>query len=124
MSVSEMTPPAGYEAVLADASALVEYCRSTAVGEFYSDLPSEEFRDCQAVLRWIPMAEISPASGDGHRRIASRERKYKAMDPATCPPIVIMFGIIQDGHHRYRVALKRGDSGMWTYDVNYIDSEA
>jgi hypothetical protein len=116
----EIGRPEGFPDVLKDAQELADYVVTWAVGEVCSETAWESFRDCRGTLRWFDMAEIRPAGG-GHERVASRERRYRRMDRATCPPILVMDGEIQDGHHRHRVAITRGDAGMWGYDVVYVD---
>lgn len=122
---SEVAPqydrPDGFPDVLRNAQELADYVVTWAIGEVCSETAWEAFRDCQGTLRWFAMDEIAPQTGDGHRRVPSRERRYRKLDRTTCPPILVMEGVIQDGHHRHRVALARGDAGMWGYDVTYVD---
>ena len=119
--VPEYDRPEGFPDVLGNAQELADYVVTWAIGEVCSETAWEAFRDCRATLRWFAMKEIIAQTGDGHRRIPSRERRYRRLDRTTCPPILLMDGEIQDGHHRHRVALARGDGGMWGYDVTYID---
>lgn len=121
VSTPDVERPEDFPDVLENAQELADYVVTCAVGEVCSETAWEAFRDCRGTLRWFAMGEIRPARGDGHMRVASRERRYRRMDRATCPPILVMDGEIQDGHHRHRVALARGDGGIWGYDVTYVD---
>lgn len=114
-------PPEGFAATLDDADAIADYVEEWAVGDICREMVHEHFRDCSAVLVHLPMDQIEPSPGDGNRPVASREPRYATMDPATCPPILLMDGRIEDGHHRHRVAAARGDAGMWCYRVTYPD---
>lgn len=123
MSATTPPPPAGFPTRLDDASGIADHIERWAIGHVCREMIEEHFRDCAAGLVHLPMDDIGPAEGDGHRPIRSRERRYARMDPATCPPIVVMDGRIEDGHHRYRVALERGDPGMWCYRVTYPEDD-
>lgn len=123
MEGATIVPPAGFPDRLEDASGIADYIERWAVGDVCREMVEEHFRDCTAELVRLPMDAIDPSGGDGHRPIPSRERRYSRMDPASCPPILVMDGRIEDGHHRHRVAMNRGDDGMWCYRVTYPEQK-
>lgn len=111
--------PAAWPAVLNDDWAIAHYIVDNSPGEIDLEFVWENFRGGVATLRMVPIEDLIPDHADVNIRIASRERRYAKMDPATVPPLVVEELGIKDGHHRYRVALKRGDTHLPCYVVEY-----
>lgn len=111
--------PTGFEAKLDDGFAIAAYIEEWSPGDVDAELMEDYFRGGVATLRMVPVAEIAPGNPDANQRIASRERKYARMDPATMPPLVVMDGQVQDGNHRLRVALARGATHLPCYVVEF-----
>lgn len=109
--------PEGYPDALDNDAAIADHIVSLSVDDIDSQMVEEAFFGSKAILRFIPMDDIQPGHSDTNIRVAAREKAYAKLPQDTCPPIVIENGQIQDGHHRYRVALKAGAPGMWCYDV-------
>lgn len=106
--------------VLKDRWAIADYIESVASAYVDNEYIAEHFRGCRAVLKRVPIAQIEPSDEDHNIPSKAKERRYAKMDPATMPPIVIEDGVIQDGHHRYRVAQKLGMTEMLCYVVEEI----
>lgn len=115
--------PEGWPAVLEDDWAIARHIADISPQEVDLEFVREHFRFGKAELRMVPIADLVQGHEDGNRRIVSRERKYAAMDPATVPPLVVEEGEIKDGNHRYRVGLKRGETHLPCYVVEYPDEE-
>ena len=111
--------PEGFEPILADADAIVDYIAAWSSEDICRELTWEHFRDAAAKLKWFSLCEIRPGNADMNLRSPSRDRRYTGMDPLTRPPIVVLDAEIQDGHHRYRAAAKNQEMGLWGYDVEY-----
>lgn len=111
--------PAGWDATLADCYAIAAYIEECSPGYVDVELMEDYFRGGVATLRMVPVGEIAPGDPDANQRVASRERKYARMDPATMPPLVLMDGKVQDGNHRRRVALARGATHLPCYVVEF-----
>lgn len=117
LPVGAWPKPEGYPDRLDDRFEIARHIAALSPGEVDEGLIEEHYRDTHAVLRWIPMDQIS--EGNPHHNIPSRkrERAYAKMPRDTRPPIVVEQGEIADGNHRYRVAKAAGDAGMWCYDI-------
>jgi hypothetical protein len=114
-------PPAGYAPVLKDDVAIARYIVDQAPGYIDEEMVEEYYGGGKASLRFVPIGELTEGNADGHLRSAAKERRYAKMPAATRPPLVIYNGEIEDGNHRYRVALAAGEPGLWCYDVEYPD---
>jgi len=111
--------PAGWAPVLKDDWAIADYIDGISPGYVDREFIRECFRFGVATLRMVPIDELTPGPADANVRVASRERKYAKMDPATMPPLVVQDGQIQDGGHRYRVAKAKGLAELPCYVVEY-----
>ena len=80
------------------------------------------YRGKCAVLRYVPIESISPnPASDNHEEVPERMDDYRSLDPVTMPPLLTELGLIEDGHHRYRIALEKGLTYIWCYQL--IDDE-
>ena len=111
--------PAGWPPVLADRFAIAAYIEQWSVGEIDVEMVEEHFRDGVGHLRMVPVGELSQGGADTNVRVASREKRYARMDPSTMPPLLVADGLIEDGNHRFRVALKRGETHVPCYVVEF-----
>lgn len=76
------------------------------------------YRGKCAVLRYVPIENISPnPAGDSHQEVPERMSQYRMLDPATMPPLLTELGLIEDGHHRYKIALENGMTHVWCYEI-------
>jgi hypothetical protein len=119
--LGNLPKPAGFADRLDDARAIADYIDSLTPDGVDLEFVEELFRDGTAQLIFCPLDSLTPGHPDQNIPIPSRERKYARLPLATCPPLVIQDGEIQDGHHRYRVALSAGAPGLWCYDVIFPD---
>jgi hypothetical protein len=102
---------------LEDNEAIADYIAELSPSYIDRELCAENFRGCRAILRLVPIQEINPAHTDAHERFPHREAEYAALDLATMPPLLLDHGVIEDGHHRYRVAKAKGASHLWCYEI-------
>lgn len=109
--------PVGYPETLDDRFAIARHIAELSPGEVDEELIEEYYQDTHAVLRWIPMDQLVPGAPEHNLPSRKLERAYARMPRETRPPILVEHGEIADGHHRYRVALAAGDTGMWGYDI-------
>lgn len=115
------SPPAGYPTELKDRYAIAAHIAALAVGDVDEDMIADYYEGAKAVLRFVPLAELTEGHPDHNVRVISREKRYAKLPASTRPPIVIQNGEIEDGNHRYRVAKAAGETGLWCYDV--VDEE-
>jgi hypothetical protein len=107
--------PEGYELFLADADAIADHIEECSPTEVDHEFIYEALRGYGAVLKFVPMGEISLGNVDANVAVASKEKKYKKLPLESMPPIFLEEGEVTDGNHRYRVALAKGAIGMWAY---------
>ena len=112
-----LTPTAQWPIVLKDGWEIADYIERMSPIEVDEEMIAEHFRGCHATLRMVPISQITPDDENGNIPSKKRQAKYMKMDPKTMPPIVIEDGVIQDGHHRYRVALALGLTEVLCYVV-------
>jgi hypothetical protein len=119
--ILESEQPKGYDNHLKDAHDIADHIASTSSEEVDHELMLDYFRGTQAKLKKTSIEDIRPGSEDYNRPSKKKEAKYSKMPSETRPPIVIEDGEIVDGHHRYRDALKKGESHIWAYHVTDKD---
>lgn len=106
---------------LAGPGAIAEHVVTTASDgedEVDEEFVEHYFEGSQAVLVRIPTAEfvINKGKSSGNVRSSKKETAYRKLPAETVPPTVVNeMGGIEDGHHRLRVALRRGDLWMLSY---------
>ncbi len=81
------------------------------------ELVEESFHGAGAHLRWMPLADLTMGPTSGHMQVPERTLQYAQLPPGTRPPIVVEDGLVQDGHHRVRDALARGEHRILSYEV-------
>lgn len=104
---------------LEDNYAIADYIESVSPSYIDHELCAENFRDCRAELKYLPITAISDKNAAHHERIPERELEYARMNPETMPPLLIDNGVIEDGHHRFRVAKELGLTHLWCYVIVY-----
>ena len=105
--------------ILRGAREIADYCHTWAIDDMSDDMMLEYFRDCNAVLKLVPINTLQEGPPDSNISKPSKEAKYIKMNPKTMPPIIVSNGVVIDGHHRFRVAKKLGLKEIWIYDVQY-----
>ena len=97
---------------------IAQYIEAVSPDEVDVDNLEDIYRGKCAVLRYVPIANISPnPASDNHEEVPERMDGYRSLDPVTMPPLLTEFGLIEDGHHRYRIALEKGLTHVWCYEV-------
>lgn len=117
LPIGQWPAPEGYPARLDDARAIADHIATLSPGEIDEDMVEEHFRGCVARLEWLPIDQITPGPADAHVANRALEVRYAKQPLHTLPPLVVENGQIEDGHHRYRVALAAGAAGLWCYCV-------
>jgi hypothetical protein len=114
-------PPKGYEHHLKDEHAIADHIEKTSADEVDRGSMLDYFHGAEAKLKKTPLSDIK--SGDADHNIPSKKKqaKYSKMPSETRPPIVIEKGTVVDGHHRYRDAVKKGETHVWAYHVTDRD---
>lgn len=113
--------PAGYPDSLDDARAIADHIDTLTPGGVDMEFVEDIFRGGSAKLQFCPLDSLSPGHDDQNIPIKSKEKKYAKLPSQTCPPLIAIDGEIQDGHHRYRVALAQNWPGIWCYAVEFDD---
>ena len=121
LPTGEFPKPIGFPARLEDARAIAEHIDSLTPEGVDLEFVEEFYRDGSAQLVFRSLDSLTPGHSDQNIPSASKERTYARLPLETCPPLVIQDGEIQDGHHRYRVALAAGAPGLWCYDVMFLE---
>lgn len=106
-----------WENTLADEGAIADYMEANASDEVCTEMIMEYFHGCGAKLMLLPIEDISEGHPDVNIKSAKKEKKYNKLPLETMPPIVVMDGIIEDGHHRYRIAKAKGAASILCYVV-------
>jgi hypothetical protein len=109
--------PQGYPDILEDSRAIADHIAALSTGEVDEKMIEEYYGNARATLRFIPMDELQEGPAEANVPSAAKQRRYAKLPALTRPPIVVQFGHIEDGHHRYRVARAAGEPGLWCYDV-------
>lgn len=115
--LSPDVPPVGYPPMLGDARAIARHVVDLSPDEVDGRMVEDAYVGSRARLVWVPMQDLIPGPPDANVPRISRERAYARMHVGSTPPILVDDGIIKDGHHRHRVAIARGDAGMWCYVI-------
>lgn len=115
--------PDGYPDHLATAAAIADHIAILSPGDIDEEMVEEHFRGCHARLQWMPMDQLTPGPIEAHVANAKLEARYAKKPLATLPPLVVENGQIEDGHHRYRVALAAGATGLWCYCVEELGDD-
>lgn len=116
-SAGAPSSPAGFPEVLEDADQIAAYIVSQSSSHVDEEFTRDYFRGTKAVLKLVPISEIREGDVNTNVRSKAKEKRYAKMDPSTVPPLVIENGKVMDGNHRYRVAVARGATELWCYDV-------
>lgn len=116
-SETKLVPTMKWPSILKDRWAIADYIERMSPIEVDEEMIAEHFRGCHATLRMVPIAQIKADDENGNIPSKSRQAKYMKMDPKNMPPLVIEDGVIQDGHHRYRVAIALGLTQVLCYVV-------
>lgn len=112
----------GYPDRLENASEIADYITDLDPNASYEDIEStfgDNFPGCGATLRVVPIGELTPGHPDANIRSVSKEKRFAKMT-TEMPPLVVADGDIMDGHHRYRIALRKG---LTTLPCYVIDDE-
>jgi len=81
------------------------------------DFIEEYYNGMAAVLREVSINSMREGDPGANIPSKAKERRYKKMDLATMPPIVVQNGQIEDGNYPYRVAKQLGAKAIWCYVV-------
>jgi len=106
----------GLPPVLRDAQEITNWIEETSSEYVDAEVIEEYFAGCKAVLKRVPVDSIRPGNDEHHMRDPKKENRYFKMK-GDMPPIVVRDGVIEDGNHRYRVALRKGMREIWVYEV-------
>lgn len=111
--------PEGYPDRLGSAREIADHIDSLTPDGVDMEFVEDYFRGGSAELVFRPLGELVAGNADHNIEVEGRSEAYAALPQSTCPPIVIIDGQIEDGHHRYRVAQAAAWPGMWCYDVAF-----
>lgn len=111
------TRPAGFPAKLGSARDIADYVEEHSPQGVDAELIEELYFGCEARLVWLSMDRITPGPAENNIPSRKKEAAYRRLPAVTRPPILVDEGCIEDGHHRYRDALSKGETGMWCYVV-------
>lgn len=106
--------------VLSDEQAIAQYIDENSSAHVSAEEIEEYFSGCGAILKLVPISELTEGNPDGNVASARKQKKYDKLPLETMPPIVVENGEVMDGNHRYRSAMKAGAQSMWCYVV--VDS--
>lgn len=110
-------PPPGWAPMLESARAIAEHVVDLSPDEVDRDMVEDAHIGCIARLVWVPIGDLEQGPKDANVANPARERRYARMHAGSTPPILVDGRTIEDGNHRHRVALARGDAGMWCYMI-------
>lgn len=111
-----------FPAELATAQDIAEYIEEMSSDYVDVEMIAEHYFGCRAVLKRVPLHELSEGPPDANVRDLRKEARYAKME-GTIPPIVVEDGVVMDGNHRYRVALAKGLPELLCYVIEEIPDE-
>lgn len=117
MRIHEIAQAPSWPALLGDEYEIAEYIESISSAYVDPEVIEEYFRGCHAVLQRVPITQLVPGNPDTNIVNKRLEAKFAKMSPETMPPLVVWDNRIEDGNHRYRIALRRGDHDILCYVV-------
>lgn len=121
LNESKENPPEGYAHHLKDAHDIADHIKSTSTSHVDHEYMTDYFRGTHAKLKKTSLSDIRPSNSDNNIPNEKKQKRYSKMSSHTRPPIVVEKGEIQDGHHRYRDALNKGETHIWAYHVTEKD---
>jgi hypothetical protein len=104
-------------AVLKSARAIASYVENISPDEVDTERVEECFRGAAAYMCWMDVSDLGSGPADSHRRVPKRQRLYCGMPASSRPPILVQGGSVEDGHHRLRDAVARGEKRILAYEV-------
>jgi hypothetical protein len=114
-------PLPDWEPILTSPEKISSYIDEQSTGFVDREFIEEYLWGCGARLRLVPIAEIKEGHPDQNVRSKKKEARYAKLALATMPPIVINMGVVEDGNHRFREAVRRGVEAIWCYEVLEIE---
>ena len=106
--------------MLSTANDIADYIETTSVEDVFTELIIETFKGCRGILKTVPIDDICAGDPDYNIPNDVKQALYDGLDPRTMPPIILQDGIIMDGNHRYRTAIKLGITHMRAYVIEPI----
>lgn len=104
--------------MLEDKHAIARHVESQSPDYVDFDLIADNFFGMRAVLRMVPIHELDGSVQDNHIRVVTNERAYAKLPAGTRPPLLVHTdGDVADGRHRWRDAVKRGETEILCYVV-------
>jgi hypothetical protein len=110
-------PDPRWQPTLPDARALAAYIDTWSSGFVDTERIEENYFGAGARLELVPIDQIKPGPDEVNVPNAKKEARYAKLPLETMPPLVIENGIVEDGHHRLRVAKAKGATAVWCYVV-------
>lgn len=104
--------------LLRDNSEISSFMAENSSHEIDEEMLLDYFHSMQAVLVRLPTLKmaVDESRADNNMVSAKNEKRFLKLPTNTVPPVILNENaVIEDGHHRKRVALKRGDPWMWAY---------
>jgi hypothetical protein len=119
-SISSQPDPA-WEPILSSPRAISQYIADNSSEAVCREQIEEYMFDAGARLRLIPLSELREGNPDGNAPSAKKAARYAKLPLESMPPLVVMDGVVEDGNHRFRDALRRGAQAVWCYEVLGLD---
>lgn len=104
--------------LLRDNGEISSFMAENSSHEIDEEMLLDYFHSMQAVLVRLPTLKVAvdESRADNNMASAKNEKRFLKLPADTVPPVILNeSGVLEDGHHRQRVALKRGDPWMWAY---------
>jgi hypothetical protein len=106
-----------YDQVLRDNIEITRYIVSLSTHDISEEMVEEYYRGSKAELKLMPISDLQEGHQDHNIPNKSKERRYAKLDVGTIPPLVVQNGLVEDGNHRLREAIKKGTTHIWCYCI-------
>ena len=105
---------------LADNRAIAEYVARFSPYDICMEQVEDNYIGCKAVLEWRALDTLTLGHPDINQEDAKRQKVCDDLRLKTMPPLLVDGGKVEDGNHRLRSLLKRGESHFWVYNIQEI----
>lgn len=105
-----------WPAFLKDEREIAAYISENCATYVNEEMIEEYFHGTEAQLVKVSITDLKHGDVDHNERSEKKQARYAKMNPLSRPPIVCGYDLeVEDGNHRYRDALSRGEQFIWAY---------
>lgn len=106
-----------WDRVLKDERLIALYIESISSDEVSTEMIEDCYFDSHAILHEIPINGLIEGDADHNVKSEEKQSSYDSMPIETMPPIVTINGVVEDGNHRLRSAIRNGAKTILAYVI-------